>query len=134
MLQLDYRTKTRVKGFYLCEKKLLQQQTLLEGIHPVSFSLCCLRPPFSFTKIVTSPPQLTSSSTSYPYSKISHTKNFPYKVLQNLVKISTTKMLKIKFTYLEFTLCLSLVCILGTIGGVYFRGIFCDRFSTLNII
>ena len=50
-----------------------------------------------------------------PKLKISHMKNVPYKVLQNLVKISLTKKLKIKFTYLEFALCLSLVCILGTI-------------------
>ena len=38
--------------------------------------------------------------------------------------------MKIKFTYLEFTLCLSLVCILGAIGGVL-EEIFCDRSSAL---
>ena len=53
-----------------------------------------------------------------PKLEISHIKNLPYKVLQNLVIISLTTKLKIKFTYLEFALCLSLVCILGTIGGV----------------
>ena len=58
-----------------------------------------------------------------PKLEISHIKNFPYKVLQNLAKISLTKKLKIKFTYLEFALCVSLVCILGTIGGVL-EGVF----------
>ena len=53
-----------------------------------------------------------------PKLEISHIKNFPHKVLQNLVEISLTKKLKIKFTYLEFALCLSVVCILGTIGSV----------------
>ena len=54
-----------------------------------------------------------------PKLEISHIKNLPYKeVLQNLVKISLTTKLKIKFTYFEFALCLSFVCILGMIGGV----------------
>ena len=44
--------------------------------------------------------------------KISHKKSY------YLVKILTTKILDIKFTYLEFNLCFSLVRILDTIGSV----------------
>ena len=64
------------------------------------------------------PSKRDSSHHRLPKLEISHINNFPYKVFLNLVKISLTKKLKIKFTYFELALCLSLVCILGTIGSI----------------
>ena len=44
--------------------------------------------------------------------------NFPIQSLINLVDIWKTNIMEKKFTFLEFALFLSIVCILGPIGGV----------------
>ena len=49
----------------------------------------------------------------------------------SLVEISTSKILEIKFNYLDFTQSLSLVYIVGAIGGIL-EG-FCDRYYFLPL-